>query len=115
MPLGLSLVVSKALNISSAEAKQAIAAMQLQGYAEPIARTQRWRTTEEGLTVSGAKAARFTREAIEQALSAFRDRIQATNNNPNADYTVSEAVAFGDFLSKQPATRAFAVSAGERM
>jgi hypothetical protein len=70
MPLGLSLVVSKALNISSAEAKQAIAAMQLQGYAEPIARTQRWRTTEEGLTVSGAKAARFTREAIEQALSA---------------------------------------------
>jgi hypothetical protein len=36
---------SKALNISSAEAEQAIAAMQLQGYPEPIARTQKWRTT----------------------------------------------------------------------
>jgi hypothetical protein len=52
---------SKALKISSAEAKQAMAAMQLQGYAKPIARTQKWRMTEHGLTVSGAKTARFTR------------------------------------------------------
>jgi hypothetical protein len=44
--------------------------MQLQGYAEPIARTQKWRTTEAGLTVSGAKTARLTPEAVEQALSA---------------------------------------------
>ena len=67
--------VSKTLNISSAEAKQAIAAMQLQGYAEPIARTDKWRATEEGLTVSGAKTARLTRKSVEQALSALRDRI----------------------------------------
>jgi DNA-binding transcriptional MocR family regulator len=89
--------LSKALNVSSAEAKQAIAAMQLQGYAEPIARTKSWRTTEQGLAVSGAKAARFTREAVEQALSALRDRIHAINNDKNAEYEVSEAVAFGDF------------------
>jgi hypothetical protein len=98
--------VSKTLNISSAEAKQAIAAMELQGYAEPIARTQIWRTTEEGLTVSGAKAARFTHDAIEQALSTLRDRIQAVNNDKGAQYTVSEAVAFGDFLSEQPRVQA---------
>jgi DNA-binding IclR family transcriptional regulator len=47
--------LSKALTISSAEAKQAIAAMQLQGYVEPIGRTQKWTTTEEGVTVSGAE------------------------------------------------------------
>jgi predicted ArsR family transcriptional regulator len=98
--------LSKALNISSAEAKQAIAAIQLQGYAEPIARSQKWRTTEQGITVSGAKTARFTREAVEQALSALRDRIQAINNDKKAEYTVSEAVAFGDFLSEQARVQA---------
>jgi hypothetical protein len=98
--------LAKALKVSSAEAKQAIAAMQLQGYAEPIARTQKWRTTEQGVTVSGAKAARFTREAVEQALSALRDRIQAINNDKKAEYTISEAVAFGDFLSEQPRVQA---------
>jgi hypothetical protein len=92
--------VSKALNISAAEAKQVAAAMQLQGYAEPIARTKSWRTTEAGLTVSGAKSARLTRKAVEDALSALRDRIQAINNDKNSEYTVSEAVAFGDFLSQ---------------
>ena len=74
--------------------------MQLQGYAEPIARTKSWRTTEAGLTVSGEKTARLTRKAVEQALSALRDRIQAINNDKNSTYTVSEAVAFGDFLSE---------------
>jgi hypothetical protein len=92
--------LAKALNISPAEAKQAASAMQLQGYAEPIARTQKWRTTEAGLTVSGAKNARLTRKAVEQALSALRDRIQAITNDKNAEYTISEAVAFGDFLSQ---------------
>jgi hypothetical protein len=92
--------ISKALNISSAEAKQAVSAMQLQGYAEPIARTKSWRTTEAGLTVSGAKTARLTCKAVEQALSTLRDRIQAINNDKRAEYTVSEAVAFGDFLTQ---------------
>jgi hypothetical protein len=92
--------VSKTLNISSAEAKQAVSAMQLQGYAEPILRTRKWRTTEAGLTVSGAKTARLTREAVEQALSALRDRIQAINKDKNTKYRISEAVAFGDFLSQ---------------
>ena len=87
--------------------------MQLQGYAEPIARTQKWRTTEAGLTISGAKTARLTREAVEQALSALRDRIQATNNDKSAEYTVSEAVAFGDFLSEQ--ARAQAADVGIRL
>jgi hypothetical protein len=92
--------ISKVLNVSSVEAKQAMSAMQLQGYAEPVARTQKWRTTEAGLTVSGAKTARLTREAVEQALSTLRDRIQAVNNDKATEYTISEAVAFGDFLTQ---------------
>jgi hypothetical protein len=87
--------------------------MQLQGYAEPIARSQKWRTTEQGLTVSGAKAARLTLEAVEQALSALRDRIQSINNDKSAEYTVCEAVAFGDFLTEQP--RVQAVDVGIRL
>ena len=66
--------------------------MQLQDYAEPIARTQKWRTTEAGLTISGAKTARLTREAVEQALSALRDRIQAINNDKSAEYVRSRGV-----------------------
>jgi DNA-binding IclR family transcriptional regulator len=92
--------ISKTLNISSAEAKQAVRAMQLQGYVEPIARTKSWRTTEAGLAVSAAKTARLTHKAVEQALSALRGRIQAINNDKSAEYTISEAVAFGDFLSQ---------------
>jgi hypothetical protein len=80
--------------------------MQLQGYVEPIGRTQKWRTTEEGLTVSGAKTARFTGEAVEQALSALRDCIRAINSDPDAEYAVSEAGAFGDFLSDQARVQA---------
>jgi hypothetical protein len=98
--------ISKALNVSSPEAKQTVAALQLQGYVEPVGRSQKWRTTEEGRTVSGAKTARFTRQAVEQAFSALRDRIQGINNDKGAEYTVSEAVAFGDFLFEQPRVQA---------
>jgi hypothetical protein len=64
------------------------------------------RTTEQGLAVSGAKTARFTREAVEQALSDLADRIQTNNDDPSSEYAVSEAVAFGDFLSDQPRVQA---------
>jgi len=39
-------------------------------------------------------------QAVEEAFSALRYRIQAINNDKNSTYTVSEAVAFGDFLSE---------------
>jgi hypothetical protein len=74
--------------------------MQLQGYAEPIARTQKWRTTEEGLTVSGAKTARLTCKAVEQALSVLRDRIQAINNDKGAAYTLLKQWCLETFFRK---------------
>jgi hypothetical protein len=36
---------------------------------------------------------------VEQALSALHDRIQVIDQETNALYKVTEAVAFGDFLS----------------
>jgi hypothetical protein len=105
--------LSKALKLNSGEAKRALEAMQLQGYIEPIGRTQKWRTTDQGRVVSGAKTPRFTREAVEEALSTLSNRIRASNDNPNAEYTVSRAVAFGDFLFDR--TRVQAAEVGLRL
>jgi hypothetical protein len=91
--------LAKSLNISMADVKQVLAVMELQGYVEPAGTSKKWRTTEQGDLVSGAKTPRFTREAVEQGLSALRDRIQGINQDTNAPYRVTEAVAFGDFLS----------------
>lgn len=91
--------LAKSLNISVPEAKQVLAVMELQGYVEPAGTSKKWRTTEQGDLVSGAKSPRFTREALEQGLSALSDRIQGINQDTNAPYRVTEAVAFGDFLS----------------
>jgi len=58
--------LAKSLNISMTEVKQVLAVMQLQGYVEPAGTSKKWRTTEQGDLVSGAKSPRFTREAVEQ-------------------------------------------------
>jgi hypothetical protein len=98
--------LAKSLNISMAEVKQVLAVMELQGYVEPAGTTKKWRTTEQGDLVSGAKSPRLTREAVEQGLSALRDRIQRVNQDTSAPYRVTEAVAFGDFLTDRPRLQA---------
>jgi hypothetical protein len=98
--------LAKALNVSSADAKQAVTAMQLQGYVEPVGRSQKWKTSGQGQAVSGAKSPRFTRDAVERALSSLSDRIRAINDDPGSPYTISEAVAFGDFLSDRARVQA---------
>lgn len=77
--------LGKSLNISVAEAKQVLAVMELQGYIEPAGTSKKWRTTEQGDLVSGAKSPRFTREAVEQGLSTLSDRIQEINQDTNGD------------------------------
>jgi hypothetical protein len=91
--------LAKALKIGLAYAKDAAAVLQLQGYIEPAGRTGKWRITEQGDLVSGAKAPRLTRQSVEQALDALRDRIKAVNEDRNAAYKITQAVAFGDFLN----------------
>lgn len=105
--------LAKALKIGLVEAKEAIAVLQLQGYIEPAGHTGKWRITHEGGLVAGAKAPRFTRESVEDALAGLRDRIKAVNKDASATYTISEAVAFGDFLGD--AVRVQAADIGIRL
>jgi hypothetical protein len=105
--------LAKALKIGLSEAKEAIAALQLQGYIEAAGATGKWRITEQGDLVSGTKPPRFTRQSLEQALGELRDRIRGVNDDANADYTISDAVAFGDFL--EDAARVQAAEVGIRL
>jgi hypothetical protein len=97
------------LQIGMAQAKEVISVLELEGYIEPAGTTTKWRATDAGRTVSGAKTPRFTPASIESALSALRDRIRAMNADPNATYSVSKAVAFGDFLRDLPRVQAASV------
>ena len=98
--------LAKALKIGLAQAKEAIAALQLQGYIESVGRTGNWRTSEQGEFVSGAKPPRYTRHSVETALAALSERIKAVNADQNAPYKITGAVAFGDFLSDQARVQA---------
>lgn len=90
--------LSKTLNVPVAQAKEAMAVLEMQGYIEPAGRTEKWRVTDQGDLVAGAKSPRFTRESVEEALTALHDRIKAINDDRDAAYKVTGAVAFGDFL-----------------
>jgi hypothetical protein len=97
------------LRIGATQAKEAMSILQLEGYIERAGTTAKWQTTDAGRTVAGAKTPRFTRASIEAALNTLRDRIHAVNTDPNAMYSVSNAVAFGDFLRELPRVQAASV------
>jgi hypothetical protein len=89
--------LAKALNVSAAVAKQVVAFLEAQGYAEPFGRGQ-WLTTAAGEAVSGSKPPRFTPESAEAALSELAERIRAVNEDRAAPFEINTAIAFGDFL-----------------
>jgi hypothetical protein len=97
--------LEKSLKISLAEAKQVLAALEMQGYIKPQGNGE-WLTTLAGETVSGAKTPRFTPESIEEALAALRSRIKLVNQDSRSLYKITDAVAFGDFLSGQARAQA---------
>jgi hypothetical protein len=76
--------------------------MQLEDYVATAGETGKWRTTRQGELVSGSKPPRFTREGVDKALSELGERIRNTNDDRNAQYQITEAVAFGDFLNDVP-------------
>lgn len=98
-----------ALNLNREQAKQTLAALQLQGYAEPIGHDGQWRTTEAGELVSGGKTPRFTRESVEHALADLKERIKSVNEDASAPYRINSAVAFGDFLTDRARVQAVEV------
>jgi hypothetical protein len=97
--------LAKFLKISVAEGKQVLAALEMQGYIKPHEPGE-WLTTLAGETVSGAKSPRFTPESIEEALAALRSRIKLVNQDSKAPYKITDAAAFGDFLSGQARVQA---------
>lgn len=105
--------LANALKVTSSRAKEATAVLQLQGYIEPAGHAGKWRVSEQGQLVSGAKSPRFSRKSIEHALAGLRDRIKKSNSDPGAAYKITEAVAFGDFLGD--AARLQAVDVGIRL
>src|SRR5580704_11095375 len=81
--------LAKSLKISLAEAKQVLAALEMQGYIKPHGRDE-WLTTLAGETVSGAKTPRFTPESIGEALAALRSRIKLVNQDSQAPYKITD-------------------------
>jgi DNA-binding transcriptional regulator YhcF (GntR family) len=63
--------LAKSLKIGSAAAKQALAALEMQGYIKAAGAKGEWLTTEAGEVVSGSKFPRYGRESIEQSLASF--------------------------------------------
>jgi hypothetical protein len=105
--------LANTLKITLSQAKEAAAVLQLQGYIEPVGNTGKWRATEQGDVVSGAKPPRFTPKSVHDALAGLRDRIRAANSDPGAPYKITDAVAFGDFL--RDAARVQAAEVGIRL
>ena len=98
--------LAKTLKISAAEVKQVIAVLQLQGYIAPASAAGEWLTTEQGNEVAGSSSPRFSRERVEDALTKLRERINGANKDKSGLYTITEAVAFGDFLRDAPRVQA---------
>src|SRR5579863_2118510 len=60
----------RALKISPAAAKQALAILEMQGYVKATGSAE-WITTPAGEIVSGSKLPRYTRETVERSLESF--------------------------------------------
>jgi hypothetical protein len=98
--------MTKALNISQAAAKHALAILEIQGYVKLTGSKDEWMTMPAGESVSGSKLPRYSPESLEQSLASFADHLKLVNQDPSAEYKVADAVAFGDFLSKRARVQA---------
>jgi hypothetical protein len=105
--------LADALKISRRDAEQVIPFLEAQGYVQRAKAKEQWMTTPAGESVSGAKAPRFTRESVEQAVAALKDRIESANEDRESPFRITDAVAFGDFLlNDRPRVQAADVGVG---
>jgi DNA-binding MarR family transcriptional regulator len=91
--------LAKTLKLSPAEAKQALAILEMQGYIKPAESKANVFTTPAGESVSGSKFPKYSRETVERSLASFADHLKRVNQDPSAEYKIADAVTFGDFLS----------------
>ena len=98
--------LAETLGIAIAEATKVLVIMEMQGYVKPTRGGKDWLTTSAGETVSASKLPHFTRERIDAALAALKQRIAAARKDFKSPFEISAAVAFGDFLSDRPRVQA---------
>jgi hypothetical protein len=98
--------LAETLGIAAAEAAKVLTIMEMQGYVKSTQGGKEWLTTGEGETVSGSKMPHFTRERVEAALSALKQRIAAARKDFKSPFKITAAVAFGDFLGDRPRVQA---------
>ena len=94
--------LAETLDIPVSEAAKVIPIMEMQGYVKAPQGTREWFTTPAGQTVSGSKQPHYTRERVEAALAALKERIAAARKDFKSPFKISAAVVFGDFLSDRP-------------
>ena len=91
--------LAKTLHLKPADARQAIAILEMQGYVKPSGSKGEWMTTPQGEIVSGSKLPRYSRDTVERSLDSFAEHLTRVNEDSTAPYKIADAVAFGDFLS----------------
>ena len=104
--------MAESLKISESEAKEIIAIQELQGYVKPAlalnnpVQHNEYLTTIDGEAVSGSTPPRFTIARVNETLSALETRIKTANLDRRAAFQITDAVAFGDFLTGRPRVQA---------
>ncbi len=99
--------MASSLKITAATAKQVLVILELQGYVKKSADAESsWLTTLNGESLSGSITPRFTSGKVKHALSSLAERIKKLNADPHSRLSVTEAVAFGDFLAGRPRVQA---------
>ena len=97
--------LTQTLNIGEQDARRVLTILKLQGYVSETSDNELL-TTASGEIVSGSKPPRFARECVDGAFSGLSDRIVANNSDRKTDFKITQAVAFGDFLSGRASCQA---------
>jgi hypothetical protein len=86
------------LKINVPEANQIVGILSLQGYVKPALDKEGWLTTPAGEDVSGSQLPRYKLNSVNEALSVLENNIKSVNQDRNAKFHITDAVAYGDFL-----------------
>jgi hypothetical protein len=88
----------RSLKIGEPEANQIINILSLQGYVKPALDNHGWLTTPAGEDVSGSTLPRYKLGSVNETLTVFEKTIKSVNQDRNAKFHISDAIAYGDFL-----------------
>jgi len=85
------------LKLDAKQAQQLLAILEMQGYVAKEG--DQWLTTAAGESISKSRKPQFSLAAVTDALNTLKERIEALNRDKRAEFKITKAVAFGDFLT----------------